>query len=226
MNRSKDRKNNQRLRKLKKKVYKLNYLNEELEDTLLTIDEYSQEFSEALTKWFTQNDAKDAMSEMFPIITEEDILSKIDLDKELEVENKAVNIDPWAKDIYRQIVNDTHPDKVSQRDDISQKDRDKKNAAFIESRHYLDCNDGPSLYVLAIELGLKMTNIPDDILEYFDKSIKAIQDNINKNQGSNAWLWGESSLHNRAKFIENINKKYNIESNESEIVHFLNDYTY
>lgn len=219
------RKQNQRLRRLKKKIYKLNYLNEELEDVIQTIDEYTSEFNDALRKWFTQHNADEAIDDMFPKKSEEEILAELSDDDEIEVKQKNSNIDPWAKEIYRQIANETHPDKIDQMQELSDNERIKRNDIFMKANKFLQENDGPSLYVLAIELRLKMSNIPDDILEYFDKSVDDLQEKINNAQNSNVWYWAESSFHVRANFIAKISEKYEIESNESEIALFLNDYT-
>ena len=225
MSESLTREQKQRLRKLKKKVYKINYLNEELADVLETIEEYSQEFYEAMTKWLKANDADDVFEQMFTQRTEEEILSEINLDEELESKPKNSKTDPWVKEIYRQLASETHSDKIAQRDDLSDIEKLERNQLFIEANKALQQNDGPALYIMAINLGLKMSNVPDDILEYFDKSIKELQAKISSSQSSNAWFWAESSFHKRASFIKNINEKFDITATESEIAQFLNDYT-
>jgi hypothetical protein len=225
MSESLTREQKQRLRKLKKKVYKLNYLNEELEDVIQTIDEYTVEFNEALRKWLKQNNATEALEDIFPSMTEEEILAELNEEEDIEIKQKNPNIDPWAKELYRQIANETHPDKLDQMDELTKIEKTKRNEIFIKANKYLQENDGPELYIIGIDLGLKMSNIPDDILEYFDKSVSELQEKIYDKQNSNIWFWAESSFHKRAKFISNINEKYNIDSNDSEIALFLNDYT-
>ena len=69
-----------------------------------------------------------------------------------------------------------------------------------------------------------MSNIPDNIIEHFDESITLITEKIEQNRNTHAWYWAESSFHDRVKFIEVINKKYDITSKEEEIALFLNDY--
>lgn len=224
MNKDQKRKQNQRLRRLKKKVYKLNYLNEELDDVIQTIDEYTPEFNEALMKWFTQHNATDAIDDMFPKKTEEEILAEISEEKEIEINQKNANIDPWAKEIYRQIANETHPDKIDQMSELSDNEKAVRGEIFVNANKLLQENDGPALYVLAIELKLKMINVPDNILEYFDKSVDDLQEKINSAQNSNVWYWAESPCHVRAHFLAKISEKYKIESNESEIAQFLSDY--
>jgi hypothetical protein len=225
MSESLTREQKQRLPKLKKKEYKLNYLNEELEDVIQTIDEYTNEFNEALRKWLSQNNATEALEDIFPNASEEEIIKSINEEEVIEIKQKNPNIDPWAKEIYRQIANETHPDKIDQMNDISESEKTKRNEIFIKANKYLQENDGPELYIIGIDLGLKMSNIPDDILEYFDKSVNELHVKIFNKQSSNIWFWAESSFHKRAEFISSINEKYNIESNDSEIALFLNDYT-
>ncbi len=70
-----------------------------------------------------------------------------------------------------------------------------------------------------------MTNIPDNILEYFDKSISTLNEKIEQSKNSLEWFWAESSFHDRVKFIENKNKIHDIIVKEEEIALFLNDYT-
>jgi hypothetical protein len=200
-------------------------LNEELEDVIQTIDEYTVEFNEALRKWLKQNNATEAIEDIFPSMTEEEILAELNEEEDIEIKQKNPNIDPWAKELYRQIANETHPDKLDQMDELTKIEKTKRNEIFIKANKYLQENDGPELYIIGIDLGLKMSNIPDDILEYFDKSVSELQEKIYDKQNSNIWFWAESSFHKRAKFISNINEKYNIDSNDSEIALFLNDYT-
>lgn len=223
MSDSLSRKQNQRLRRLKKKIYKLNYLNEELDDTIQTVSEYSQEVRDAIIAWFKQNNVEHAFEDMFPTLTEDEILENLS-DEDLDSKPKNGNIDPWVKEIYRQIANKTHPDKISQQENLSTAEKLTLEKVFIESNAHLEENDGPALYITAVDLGLKMSNIPDNIIEHFDESIASITEKIEQNRNTHAWYWAESSFHDRVKFIEVINKKYDITSKEEEIALFLNDY--
>lgn len=212
----------QRLRKLKKKVYKINYLNEELNDVRESIDEYRTEFINTLTEWLLSYDAKDAIAELFPKKSQEEMLSDIEnIDEKETIDIEVKHVDPWAKEIFRQIASETHEDKLSQMNDLSEEEKEKRVKTFIKARKLLDDNDGPSLYIIAVELGIKMKNIPDDILEHFDNSIKNIQTKIEKNQNTHAWYWSESSLEDKIAFINNINEKYEIKCDKAKIVSFL-----
>lgn len=223
MSDSLSRKQSQRLRRLKKKIYKLNYLNEELDDIIQTVSEYSQEVRDAILSWFKQHNVEHAFEDMFPALTEDEILENLS-DEDLDIKPKNGNIDPWVKEIYRQIANKTHPDKISQMENLSTTEKLTLEKIFIESNAHLEENDGPALYITAVDLGLKMSNIPDNIIEHFDKSITSINEKIEQNRNTHAWYWAESSFHDRVKFIEVINKKYDISSKEEEIALFLNDY--
>tara|TARA_B100000131_G_C18011839_1_gene570830 strand:+ start:377 stop:1060 length:684 start_codon:yes stop_codon:yes gene_type:complete len=219
------RKQKQRIRKLKKKIFKLNYLNEELDDVIQTVDEHTSEFNKALRNWLIAHNAEHALDDIFPSKTEEEILAEIeDREEELSESQKNTNADPWVKEIYRQIANETHPDKISQINELTKQEKIKRNDLFIKANKYLLDNNGPELYVIAIDLKLKMKNIPDNILEYFDESASELQEEIRNKQNSHVWYWAESSFDEKVKFISNINKKYEIESNDYEITSFLNDY--
>lgn len=217
------REQNQRIRRLKKKVYKLNYLNEELEDIIQTVSEYSQEFRDAITLWATQNNVLNIIDDIFPTLSEDEILENLN-DDEFKSRPKNGKIDPWVKEIYRQIANKTHPDKVLQRKNLSDIEKNELQKNFMLANKHVEENDGPALYIIAIELGLKMKNIPDNILDYFDESIETLNKKIDKNKNSHVWYWASSSFHDRVLFIENISKKYNIDVKEKEIVSFLNIY--
>tara|TARA_R110002126_G_scaffold158346_1_gene305757 strand:- start:20 stop:697 length:678 start_codon:yes stop_codon:yes gene_type:complete len=217
------RQQNKRSRKLKKKIYKINYLNEELDDVIQTVSEYSQEVRDAISSWCKQNNITSALDDMFPTITEDEILENLS-DEDLDAKPKNGKIDPWVKEIYRQIANKTHPDKISQQENLSNVERLTLEKLFIISNAHLEENDGPALYITAVDLGLKLTNIPDNILEHFDDSIESIIKKIEQNRNTHAWHWAESSFHDRVKFIETVNKKYDIVIKEEEIVLFLNDY--
>jgi hypothetical protein len=224
MNSNTSRKQNQRLRRLKKKVYKLNYLKEELEDVVQTVSEYSQEVRDIMNAWFKKNNIEHAINAMFPVLTEDKILEKLNED-EIDVAPKNGKIDPWVKEIYRQIANKTHPDKIMQQENLGSAEKDILEKTFIAANKHLEENDGPPLYIIAIDLGLKMENIPDNILEYFDKSISTLSEKIEQSKESIEWYWAESSLNDKIKFIENANKIHNIVVEEEVIALFLNDYT-
>ena len=123
MNSNTSRKQNQRLRRLKKKVYKLNYLKEELEDVVQTVSEYSQEVRDIMNAWFKKNNIEHAINAMFPVLTEDKILEKLNED-EIDVAPKNGKIDPWVKEIYRQIANKTHPDKIMQQENLGSAEKD------------------------------------------------------------------------------------------------------
>ena len=224
MSSSPSRKQTQRLRRLKKKIYKLNYLNEELEDVIQTVSEYSQEVRDTIAAWFKQNNIEHAIYDVFPSLTADEILENLSED-ELDVTPKNGKIDPWVKEIYRQIANKTHPDKLMQQENLGSAEKAILEKTFITANKHLEENDGPPLYIIAIEIGLKMTNIPDNILEHFDKSISVLNEKIEQSKNSIEWYWAESSFRDRVKFIENANKIHNIIVEEEEIALFLNDYT-
>lgn len=214
------REQNKKQRNLKKKVYKLNYLNEELEDVLQTVSEYSQEFRDILTTWLKSNNSDCAIDDIFPSLKEKNI---VEIDNEEEIE-KEVKIDKWVKEIYHQIANKTHPDKLSQKKDIDITRKLYLENIFIKSNNFFKENNGPALYSIAIELGLKIKNIPDNIIEHFDKRLSLIDRKIEMNKNSHIWYWAESSLEQKILFIKNINKKYQIDANEETIALFLSDY--
>jgi len=220
------REQKQRLRKLKKKVYKLNYLNEELDDVIQTIDEYRAEFSDVMTSWLTQKNMLDVLDQLFPQKSKEELLSEIEeinVDEEIEVkQNKKV--DPWTREIYRQIASETHSDKMAQRDDLTQAEKEKREKIFIEANAHLNENDGPALYIIAVDLGLKMSNVPDNILEYFDNSINELQGKISQQQNSHAWNWAEADAQKRKFFLKGLCERNNIETTDEEITTFLKKY--
>jgi len=219
------RKQKQRVRKLKKKVYKLNYLNEELEDVIQTVSEYSQEVRDIMTAWFKKNNLEHAINVMFPVPTADEILENLSEDEIADITPKNGKIDPWVKEIYRQIANKTHPDKIAQQENLGSAEKATLEKTFITANKHLEENDGPALYIIAVDLDLKMSNIPDNILDHFDKSISTLSEKIEQSKESIEWYWAESSLNDRIKFIENANKIHNIVVEEEVIALFLNDYT-
>jgi hypothetical protein len=219
------RKQKQRVRKLKKKVYKLNYLNEELEDIIQTVSEYSQEFRDVMAIWFKQNNIEHEINNMFPVPTADEILENLSEDEIADVTQKNGKIDPWVKEIYRQIANKTHPDKIAQQENLGSTEKAILEKTFITANKHFEENDGPALYIIAVDLDLKMSNIPDNILEHFDKSIAALNEKIEQSKNSLEWYWAESSFHDRVKLIENINKIHGVTVEEEEIALFLNDNT-
>lgn len=118
-------------------------------------------------------------------------------------ESEAPDLSPDLKKIYRKIVTDTHPDKLINAQ-ISEKERNKKNEAYIKATAAFDKKDEDALIEVAVDLELDI-DLPD---ERVAKSLRArgkkLEDQIVKIKGSPEWFWAHADEARRVQIIKEI----------------------
>lgn len=107
------------------------------------------------------------------------------------------------KKIYRKIVVDTHPDKLINAQ-ISEKERAKKNEAYIKAITAFEKKDEDVLVEVAVDLELDI-DLPD---EQIAKSLKTrgkkLEEQIVKIKSSPEWYWAHSDETRRVAIIKEI----------------------
>lgn len=118
-------------------------------------------------------------------------------------EPELPDLSPDLKKIYRKIVTDTHPDKLINAQ-ISEKERSKKNEAYIKATSAFDKKDEDALIEVAVDLELDI-DLPD---ERVAKSLRArgkkLEDQIVKIKGSPEWFWAHADEARRVQIIKEI----------------------
>lgn len=107
------------------------------------------------------------------------------------------------KKIYRKIVFDTHPDKLINAQ-ISEKERSKKNEAYIRATAAFEKKDEDVLVEIAVDLELAI-DLPDEkIAKSLRSRGKQLEDLIAKIKASPEWYWAHADDQRRLAIIKEI----------------------
>lgn len=117
--------------------------------------------------------------------------------------DEPADLSAEMKKIYRKIVVDTHPDKLINAQ-ISEKERAKKNEAYIKAIAAFEKKDEDVLVEVAVDLELDI-DLPD---EQIAKSLKTrgkkLEEQIVKIKSSPEWYWAHSDESRRVAIIKEI----------------------
>lgn len=107
------------------------------------------------------------------------------------------------KKIFRKIVIDTHPDKLINAK-ISEKERHKKNEAYIKAAVAFEKKDEDSLIEIAVDLEIQI-DLPDaQIAKSLRTRGKKLEDLIAKIKTSPEWYWVHADENKRVSIIKQI----------------------
>ena len=120
-----------------------------------------------------------------------------DPDKVIEEVEKEADLQrpeapPWAKKAYRQVVQLTHPDKVNMNDELTDAQKERLSALYMEATDAFKTGKWHELLEVVAELDIDVEADPKMMEEAFTSKIKELTDTISKVHGSIAWVWGNS----------------------------------
>jgi len=149
--------------------------------------------------------------------------NRVEEDVRKEIANTASAAPTWMKRVYKQIAMETHPDKVSHRDDLSIFEQAQRVGMFAKARKALVDQDGPTLLQLAEELDVNADVDTGMKIEMLNSKITTLQVEVRKIYRSPSWIWGESYGNPgiRLKLLEGFCKmlRYNVPNKQ-----FLGDF--
>jgi hypothetical protein len=118
--------------------------------------------------------------------------NRVEEDVRKEIENTASAAPAWMKRVYKQIAMETHPDKVSHRDDLSIFEQAQRVGMFAKARKALVDQDGPTLLQLAEELDVNADVDVGMKIEMLNSKITSLMVDVRKIYRTPSWIWGES----------------------------------
>jgi len=118
--------------------------------------------------------------------------NRVEEDVRKEIENTASAAPAWMKRVYKQIAMETHPDKISHRDDLSIFEQAQRVGMFGKARKALVDQDGSTLLQLAEELDVSADVDIGMKIEMLNSKITTLQTEVRKIYRSPSWIWGES----------------------------------
>ncbi len=117
------------------------------------------------------------------------VLDTVDLIKEDVLEERQEI--PEAKKLYRDIVKNTHPDKIQ---------NPKLNELYIEATVAYESNDIITLYRVCSELKIDF-DIPDDYIKKVRDKINSYKEMISFLENTYTYKWVRSDDSNRSKVV-------------------------
>jgi len=173
---------NEKIKKLQiqKVIQEYNLLNTDYELKNNMVEEYRAEF---LKETFNEDKSKEQDIDSTPKKTEAKIKNE-DIPKDTKDK---------IKKIYREIVKQTHPDKVNS---------EVLNNYYLDATKAYDLNDVLELYIICEKLDID-TEISNLELELFDKLIEIKKSEIRRIEESFIWVWINSkSEEEKQKIVD------------------------
>jgi hypothetical protein len=188
----------------KKRIYKLKYLEQELEELvelnnmgkaqfMVAIREVHAKlnvYDEFLDKPYTQNSSKD-------ISQDEDIES---VSKEVTTSSQKACSNNSIKSLYRKIVFKIHPDKLEK--NTSQEDKELCIKKFDKLTTAYNNNDYTSLFVVADELNIHIDTFEKEWFIMLDDKIQKTFNAVSDTKSSMFVIYEASSEDKRADIIQ------------------------
>ena len=172
--------------KYKKLKYELKYLELEVEETEDKFRECINNFEKAL---------RDKMGNDFED-PNKDKGVKLNQKKQKEIKNDKQSSE--VKKVYRKIVSKTHPDKLEQLPNNTNKKKLIKH--YKKAVEHYNNNNVVGLFDLADELDIKLPEIDESYIEKMSTEVMSLKNKIKRYKDSNAWIW----YHSTGEMAENI----------------------
>ena len=176
-----------KLLKLKRKKLrqKVLYLRTELNETKLIFQNslvtFNKDFGEYFNKEKSDPKGKQVISDN-PIF---------------DIPRKNVNL------IFRWIAQKIHPDKLIHKD-ISKEEFDNYVELYKEANESVENKDWARVIEIASDLGIDISDVKKDDVEYLEESVKGLEDKINELKGTYAWLWEHTVNESKEKVRKQI----------------------
>ena len=196
-------------RRLKKLTYQLKFLREELCERKEFLDLYKLELYEAVSKYLAEieftplsdsgQDLQDVHSKNVSPHMHSDFSSSIESPDEAGDGEKDAKPSPELKKLYRQIVLQTHPDKLQHMDDVSSADRDERRELYQQACEAFKLRKIDDLIEMALYLGIDVEMPLPAKIKMIQGQIKNAEESINEIGKMALWKWGNSFGDNSAR---------------------------
>jgi|6_EtaG_2_1085325.scaffolds.fasta_scaffold18698_2 hypothetical protein len=192
-------------KKIKKILYKIQYLKAEKDEASELLEEYITSFLEEVESIAYENEKTNELYGRNANDHDVDLssLSESASDKESdEKEESGSSLPECIKKIYKKIVIIVHPDKYHS-SDLS--DEKQKEYIDIYKKVSSAANEGDIIEVLcaALELGVDVSNIDSDAIEAIENSCNNIQVVVLEMKNTYPWMWANAAENEHKKEIIN-----------------------
>lgn len=178
---------------IKKLSLKYKYLTIELQEVKDNLVVYQREFNEYI------NSLEQTHQIMFPDKKQKNCEKNCSTDQNIE-KTKRPKTDKCIKDMYKQVAQQTHPDKTHN-DPTKQK-------MFRQAKQALEQNDLMGMIDLCLDLDMEPPELTKDQLKQLDQNIKTLQQQIQGIKSQDAYVWGAADEQTRQKIEQKILQHY------------------
>ena len=105
--------------------------------------------------------------------------------------------------IFRWIAQKIHPDKLIHKD-ISKEEFDDYVELYKEANESVENKDWARVIEIASDLGIDISGVKKDDIEYLEESVKGLEDKIKELKGTYAWLWEHTVNESKEKVRKQI----------------------
>ena len=103
-----------------------------------------------------------------------------------------IKIDDWMKKLFKEIAKETHPDKISRREDLSKLEKLRREELYKKANQAISIGDEFHLLEIALELDVSVDLTENLQIKIIRNEIKKIKNKINELQIKVSWIWGEN----------------------------------
>lgn len=170
-------------RQFKKLKHKMSYLNMEHEEISDIFQHAKQKFISAMFKYCRDNDKKSPFSE--------------GKDTKKEAEDSPEEI----KELYREIVKNTHPDKTQ---NLSEEEIESRAELYHEATDGKTSGDLHKILKVALELNIEIDSLSEELINTLESEIIKVESHISKMQKDIMYRWYYADPDQQKKIFQQI----------------------
>lgn len=143
------------------------------------------------------------VSSMFSYCAKNKIKPPFDGNKEGEDNSDKIESSEEIKDLYREIVKATHPDKTA---NLSDQEIEERNELYLEAVRGKQQGDYWGIFKAALELNVSIKRLSFSYLEELDNTILELEKKIQKMQGDMMYQWFVASEDQQQNIFNQLTK--------------------
>jgi len=194
-------------RRIKRLMLQIDILNEDLDESKEIYDECEIDFRlvVGIVNQYFNKSRKENTQDGSGSVDESSI-----------AQDEKVIVPAWAKNLYRGIVKETHPDKIIHLD-ISEDEKQKRGKAYILATDALNRGKVANLLEEGLNLNIPVDLNIEEISSFLFERMTNIKKEISDMMSSSSWIWFHSDDGTRIKIIEHACKSQGVIPTESDI---------